>query len=156
MEQVKSSLLSVKYKINSGDSLKVTANNFKTTVSDIKALNGLKNDALFAGDYLQIPISFAAANQLLVEVPTQNYTILRGDSLNILAQKCKTTVAVLKLLNNMNSDSLIAGNIMKVPAGSALEITEGIALNRAALSSRYQASRSEVLLLARLIYGESR
>lgn len=148
--------LSVKYKIAPGDSLQRIATNFETTVSAIKSLNGLTSTALFAGDYLQIPTSLAVANRILVDVPVQNYTIQAGDSLSFIAKQSGCTVAVLKLLNNLTSDALFARNMLKVPAGSPLPVSVSVDLNRASLSSRYQASRSEELLLARLIYAESR
>ena len=151
-----SSSLSVKYKIAKGDSLPIIAKNFETTQAAIKSLNGLKSNALFAGDYLKIPTSIAAANHILVNTATQKYTIQSGDTLSLIAEKCKSTVAVMKLLNNLTSNALFVGDIIKVPEGSPLAISEGIAINRAALSSRYQATRSEELLLARLIYAESR
>jgi N-acetylmuramoyl-L-alanine amidase len=148
--------LSVKYKISIGDSLKTIAENFETTVAAIKSLNGLKSDALFTGEYLQIPTSAAVANRILVAVPIQNYTIQPGDSLNFIAKQSSCTIAVIKLLNNLTSDALFSGNMIKVPEGSLLPVSGGIDLNRSSLSSRYQATQSEELLLARLIYGESR
>ena len=47
------------------------------------------------------------------------YKIRRGDSLSRIASRYKIEVAVLKEINGMNDDLIIAGKEIMVPRGSA-------------------------------------
>ena len=142
------------YKVKAKDTLFIIAKKYGTTATSIKATNALNSNALYIGQILQVPYVSSITNN--DSVSTQNYTIQRGDTLYLLAQKSNCTETVLKSLNNLTSNALFAGAILKVPKGSTLAVSEVITMDRGALSFRYQASRSEELLLARIIYGESR
>lgn len=49
--------------------------------------------------------------------PTKTYTVRSGDTLSLVAQAFGTTVAKLKELNHLRSDSLRVGQALKVPDG---------------------------------------
>ena len=94
------------YTVKSGDSLWNIANRYGTTVSKIKSLNGLSSDNLSIGQILLIPGNLNVSN---------TYTVKSGDSLWSIAKKYNTTVNELKSLNNLTSNSLSIGQILRLP-----------------------------------------
>jgi len=94
------------YVVKRGDTLYAIANKYNLTVNDIKSLNNLNSNSLSIGQVLSIPI--AGTND-----PT--YTVKRGDSLYSIAREYGTTVNELKTLNNLSSNLLSIGQVLKIP-----------------------------------------
>lgn len=94
------------YTVISGDSLYSIANKFNTTVNEIKRLNNLSSNTLQIGQVLKIPGS--SPNYI-------NYTVVRGDSLYSIANRFNTSVNEIKKLNNLSSNTLQIGQILKIP-----------------------------------------
>ena len=95
------------YIVKSGDSLYKIAQIYNTTVSELINLNNLTSTTLKIGQVLSIPSS-------VVPSSVQTYTVKSGDSLYKIAQKYNTTVAELRRLNNLNSDLLSIGQVLKI------------------------------------------
>lgn len=94
------------YVVKSGDTLYKIAQNYNTTVDELKNLNNLSSNALSVGQLLKIPSP--------VSEP-ETYTVKKGDSLYSIAQEFNTTVDTLKRLNNLTSNTLLIGQILKLP-----------------------------------------
>ncbi|MDD3340835.1 MAG: LysM peptidoglycan-binding domain-containing protein [Bacilli bacterium] len=90
-----------------GDTLWDLARKYNTTVAEIKRLNNLTSDSLSIGQKLIV----AGTPEVPIEEPSDNtiHTVVAGDTLWDLARKYNTTVAELKRLNNLTSDSLSIG-----------------------------------------------
>lgn len=104
----------VTYTVVAGDSLWVIARRFGTTVDAIKRLNNLTSDLLQIGQKLLIPVSNEST-------PPKNYityTVISGDSLWNLARRFNTNVDAIKKLNNLTSDRLSIGQILKIPTNN--------------------------------------
>lgn len=99
------------YTVKSGDSLWSIANRYGITVNELKSLNNLTSDVLSIGQVLQIP-SGSLGNNL-----GSTYTVKAGDSLWNIANRYGITVNELKSLNNLTSNTLSIGQILKVPSG---------------------------------------
>ena len=97
----------IEYIVQPGDTLWLLAQRFHTTVAAIKALNSLTSDVLMIGQKLLIPAAEPA--------PSVLHTVRSGDTLWLLAQRFHTTVAAIKALNNLTSDVLVVGQILKIP-----------------------------------------
>jgi len=95
------------YTVQSGDSLYSIARKFNTTVNDIKNLNNLTSNNLSIGQILQIPSSITTS-------PNRTYTVQSGDSLYSIARKFNTTINDIKSLNNLTSNNLSIGQILKI------------------------------------------
>jgi len=111
----------IEYKVQSGDSLYKIANKYNTTVNDIKQLNNLNNNLLSIGQILKIPTT-----QGTEEIPEENYfnyTVVSGDSLYSIARKFDTSVDEIKTFNNLVSNLLNIGQILKIPTTSTTETT---------------------------------
>ena len=94
------------YVVKSGDTLYKIAQNYNTTVDELKNLNNLSSNTLSVGQLLKIPSP--------VSEP-ETYTVKKGDSLYSIAQEFNTTIDTLKRLNNLTSNILSIGQILKLP-----------------------------------------
>lgn len=99
------------YVVKSGDSLWSIANRYNTTVSAIKNMNNLTSDTLSIGQVLQIPTSTSTSTGT-------TYTVKSGDSLWNIANRYNTTVDELKRANNLTSNTLSIGQVLRIPTGT--------------------------------------
>ncbi len=102
----------ITYTVQRGDSLWKIANQFNTTVNTIRDLNHLTTDILQIGQVLQIPVNETNTEQ------TTLYTVQRGDTLWSIANRYNTTVNTLRSLNNLASDILSVGQVLRLPGNS--------------------------------------
>lgn len=103
---------STTYTVQKGDSLWLIAEKFNTTVDELKRLNNLTSNTLQIGQVLNLPST--------VVTPDSNatYTVQSGDSLWLIANRFNTTVDELKRLNNLTSDTLQIGQVLRLPGSS--------------------------------------
>jgi len=117
------------YMVKSGDSLWSIANRYETTVDTLRALNNLTSNVLMIGQVLKVPASSLDAG---VETGENTYTVKSGDSLWNIANRYGITVDTLKNLNNLSSNTLMIGQILKVPssesAGNTYTVKSGDSL----------------------------
>ena len=97
----------ITYTVVPGDTLYAIARRYNTTVDAIKSLNNLSNNIINIGQTLKIPNN--NANNYLT------YTVKRGDTLYGIARTYETTVNAIKSLNNITSDILSIGQVLKIP-----------------------------------------
>lgn len=101
------------YTVKSGDSLYKIAQNNNTTVDEIKRLNNLTSNNLVIGQTLKLPSPLT---------PENTYTVKSGDSLYKIAQKYNTTVDELKRINNLTSNTLSIGQVLKLPSDKVSDV----------------------------------
>jgi len=92
-----------KYRVRKGDSLWKIANRFNTTTKTIQSLNGLRNSRLSIGQVLVISKSSAGYSV----IGTEMYTVRKGDSPYIIAQKHQMDLAELLRMNRLTPRSTI-------------------------------------------------
>lgn len=95
------------YTVQSGDTLYGIARKFNTTVSALQELNGLTNNIVRVGQVLKIPNTS--------EDDYITYQVVSGDTLSKIATRYGTTVNEIKSLNNLTSDLITVGQILKIP-----------------------------------------
>ena len=98
------------YIVKKGDTLYGISNQFGVSVVDLKNLNGLKDNNLQIGQVLKI-----TNNSGTNPDSTINYTVKKGDSLYGIARVYKTTVQEIQKLNNLKSNTLSIGQVLKIP-----------------------------------------
>ena len=98
------------YTVVKGDTLSQIASRFNTTVAELKRLNNLTSDLISIGQVLKIPTTTTQ--------PSETYTVVKGDTLSRIASRFNTTVAELKRLNNLTSDIISVGQILKLPTST--------------------------------------
>ena len=106
------------YIVQKGDSLYKIANKYNTTVDELKRVNNLTTNILSIGQVLKIPTSTPKE-----ETNTINYTVKSGDSLYSIANNYNTTVDAIKNSNNLTSNLLQIGQVLKIPLESSGETT---------------------------------
>ena len=100
------------YVVKSGDSLWSISNRYGVSVNDIKSLNNLTSNNLSIGQVLEIPSS----NQNVDN--GSSYIVKSGDSLWNIANRLGTTVNELKTLNNLTSNNLSIGQVLRIPSSN--------------------------------------
>lgn len=112
----------VDYIVVKGDSLYSLANKYGTTVDKIKELNDLKTNTLSIGQKLIIDDKRGISSVLecfgdgnYSNNKYQNYIVVKGDNLYDIAKKFNTSVEQIKLINNLETNNLSIGQILKVP-----------------------------------------
>ena len=99
------------YIVKSGDTLYKIALANNLTVADLINANNLSSNTLTIGQKLIIP----SKNQEQVNTNYSNYTITKGDNLYSIAREYNTTVQELMDINNLKSNLLNIGQVIKVP-----------------------------------------
>ena len=101
------------YVVKKGDSLYSIAMANNTTVDELKKANNLTSNILSTGQLLKIPSAL---------LPESTYTVKKGDSLYSIAKKYNTTVDELKRTNNLTSNILSIGQVLKLPSDKANDV----------------------------------
>ena len=100
-----SQVLDNTYTVVSGDTLYNLASRFNTNVDEIKRLNSLTSNVLSIGQVLKIP---GEDNKF------ETYTVKAGDTLYSISRKVNRAVKDIRELNNLTSDILRIGQILKI------------------------------------------
>lgn len=103
------------YIVQKGDTLYSVAMANNTTVDELKKGNNLTSNILSTGQLLKIPSAL---------LPESTYTVKKGDSLYSIANKYNTTVEELKRINNLTSNTLSIGQVLKLPSDKASNIEQ--------------------------------
>ncbi|NIO49150.1 MAG: LysM peptidoglycan-binding domain-containing protein [Candidatus Aminicenantes bacterium] len=118
------------HRVRRGESLSLIAQRYRTSVSAIARLNGLRRVNLIkSGQRLKIPVrgrTYASAPppKLVKEGEKLIYIVRRGDSLYKIASAFSTTVGKIKKDNSLESDTLDVGQKIviqsSIPQGATI------------------------------------
>lgn len=112
------------YTVKKGDNLYEISKRFNIPVSELMKINNLANDSLQIGQVLNLMQNDLGGEEEIMVMPIyENYTVKKGDDLYSIAQKFGTTVDQIKGHNNLTSNLLSIGQVLKVKVG---EETVGI------------------------------
>ena len=103
----------VNYKVVKGDTLYSIAKKFGVSVDSIINDNGLKSNNLSIGQNLKIR-SNEVEECFGEDIPSSTYTVVKGDSLYSISKKFGVSVDSLKKKNNLSSNLLSVGQILKI------------------------------------------
>lgn len=118
--------LYVVHRVRPGESLSVIAEKYRSSVSAIMAMNGLKRrDYVKVGWSLKIPtrkeyayqISGISQNLSRPKGEVFSYTVRKGDSLWLIANRYKTTTKAIRSLNHLTTSTLQIGQILLISPG---------------------------------------
>lgn len=97
------------YTVMPGDSLYSIARNNNVTTQELITLNNLATTKLSIGQQLKIPITTTTTPSYIT------YTVKSGDNLYSIAEKYNTTVQKLMSYNNLKSNLLSLGQVIRIP-----------------------------------------
>ena len=103
------------YKVKKGDSLWNIAKEYNITVDTLKKINNLSSDKLIINQQLFIPKSDNSSVKNTGEI---NYVVQKGDNLWTIANKYDTTISDIKKLNNLKTNTLQIGQVLKIPGST--------------------------------------
>lgn len=118
------------HRVAPGETLSVIARRHGTSVRDLMALNGLRDEhRIRAGAQLRLPGAAAAgagaqiAATSAVSASGGVYRVRQGDSLWTIASRHGTTVAALRAANNLGGRShIVAGQELRLPSGRSATV----------------------------------
>lgn len=131
------------YIVKKGDTLYDIAKEYKTTVSELKKLNNLSTDKLTINQQLKIP-----GNKDSDEI---SYTVKKGDNLYTIANKYDTTVNEIKKINNLSSNVLKIGQVLKLPNSNKIityTVKKGDSLWK--IANKYNTTVKKIITLNNL------
>lgn len=109
----------ITHTIKSGESLEAIAAKYKVSIADVKTWNNMKSDKIMAGKTLVIKsdstskdISKNTANES--KSKNQTYVVQEGDTLYKIANKTGLSIDQIKKVNNLNSEVLKPGQVLKI------------------------------------------
>ena len=108
------------YKVVSGDSLYSIAKKYGITMQEIMDFNNLGSTILTVGQVLKIPVAYEE------EIPSTSevtYTVKSGDNLYSIARKYNVTVSDLMNYNNLTSNLLSIGQVIRIPSNTSSSTT---------------------------------
>jgi membrane-bound lytic murein transglycosylase D len=113
----------IRHRVKSGESVNSIASKYGVPVSRIISYNRLNpQKALVVGKRLTIPLikekryakGKSRQKNNKIQISTGQYKVKRGDTLQLIAQHSGTTEAQIKELNNLKTDTIRAGQVLKV------------------------------------------
>jgi len=140
------------YTVQSGDSLYRIAQRFGVSVDDIIRTNNLSSNTLQIGQVLRIPVTSTDVPD--DEVNYITYTVKSGDSLWKIANQYNTTVDAIRNLNNLTSNNLQIGQVLRVPrtdgTSSTISYTVRSGDNLWDIARRYNTTVAQIRTLNNL------
>lgn len=109
------------YTVKAGDTLWSIARRFNTTVEDLMKYNNLSSDVITVGTVLTIPTTTDSSTNL----NSSMYVVKAGDTLWNIAKRYNTTVEILMMMNNLNTDLITIGQRLMVPNKNVYVVKAG-------------------------------
>ena len=102
-----------KYKVKKGDTLSEISKIYSNSIEEIIKLNNLESTSIFTGQelliYKQVHVDKTSnKNQSFI------YVVKKGDSLSMIAKKFKIKTKDLKKMNNLISNKIQPGQVLKI------------------------------------------
>lgn len=114
----------VRHRVKSGETLSSISKRYRVSISDIRNYNNMrKNSVLVAGRTIGIPLQgwkktsnkdIAKRTSVMQLDSAGCYRVQKGDALQIIARNFSVSVDQIKDLNNLQSDSIHAGQLLKI------------------------------------------
>jgi len=151
-----------KHTVRSGESLYRIATDNGITVAELKAANGITDDAVQAGSVLVIPEAGSTSvnknkadkSKQTAEKPTK-HTVRSGESLNKIANDNGISIDELKVANGLKSDVIHAGETLTIPVKGENSTRSSVKKNDAAPAIKYTVQAGDNLGKIAKKYGVS-
>lgn len=102
------------YIVQKGDTLWNISKKLDTSIDEIKKLNNLNSNLLYIGQVLKVPTYETAEDSNII------YVVKSGDNLYNISKQYNIPLNDLKSYNNLESDKLAIGQIIKIPESTSI------------------------------------
>ncbi len=96
------------YTVKRGDNLSEIAERFSVSMTALKGANDLDSNTIRIGQVLSIPGAASGTTY-------REHTIARGETLSQIAESYAVPMARLRETNQLNSDTIRVGQVLKIP-----------------------------------------
>ncbi|GGJ59214.1 LysM repeat protein [Anoxybacillus voinovskiensis] len=103
--------------VRAGETLSMIARDYGISLVDLKVWNQLSTDTIYVGQVLRVAKPTETPTTTPTETKAVTYTVQAGDSLYSIAAKYGITVQQLKTINNLTSDTIYVGQVLKITDG---------------------------------------
>ena len=109
-----------RYRVRRGDTLGHIAQRFRTSVSRIRRMNGIRGSLIRIGQVLRVPgrnnnrLWVGSGPSYGTPKDAPSHTVRRGDSLNRIARYYGTSVTALKQANGLRGDLIHPGQVLRL------------------------------------------
>ncbi|MGA9227021.1 MAG: LysM peptidoglycan-binding domain-containing protein [Mesobacillus sp.] len=130
------------YVVKTGDTLWGISKTYRLSITELKSLNDLKSDAIYPGQRLKVsgvsPITASAST-------STTYIVRSGDNLSTIAARHNLSLSDLKSINNLNSDLIYPGQVLKLSGAASAPVTTNVA-NATVTATYSTASKVNALI----------
>jgi membrane-bound lytic murein transglycosylase D len=126
----------VGHRVKRGETLSTIARRYRVSISDIRNCNNMrKNSVLIAGRTISVPLQGwkKTSSRNITKRSTEmrlnsagQYKVQKGDALQIIARSFGVSVGQIKELNNLQSDSIYAGQLLKISENKVAQTDNNI------------------------------
>ena len=128
-----------RYTVQRGDTLWSIAKKLNTSVNELKRINNLNNNLLYINQELIVP------TYSLAEDSNITYKVKKGDTLYSISKEYGISIDDLKQYNNLTTNFLSPGNIIKIPSSDQIITNEKEQEMVIAEGSIYEVKKGDTL-----------
>ena len=109
------------YTVKAGDSLWGISQTYGTTVNNLKQINNLSSNVIYVGQVLKLKQQSSSTSNQASQSTADTYTVQSDDTLWGIANTHDTTVNNLKQINDLTSDTIYVGQVLKLKQQSTTQ-----------------------------------
>ena len=133
------------YVVKTGDNLFNIASRYGISSDELRKINNLSSDTLFIGQQLLVPTDSDVIDSNITNYV--DYRIVSGDTLYSIANRYGVSVDELKRINNLSSNSLSVGQVIKVPVLDTTVYTVKSGDTLYSIAREYNVSPNDIMSL---------